>query len=273
MIVTRIIGGLGNQMFQYATARQLAETHHAKLLLDISGFKKYKLHNFSLCNFKISADLDKSRNMTKFTANRKLTIIKEKFYEFDKNILNLPDNVYLEGYWQSYKYFNKIRNLLNNEFALNKLPKGKNKNILNTINNSQSVAVHIRRQDYVNNKKTKEIHGICRVNYYQKALKFISSKVKGLQFFIFSDDIGWCKKKLHFNNSFFIDFNNKKKDYEDFRLMKHCKYFIIANSTFSWWAAWLGQKTNSIVISPKNWFTDSAINTSDLIPENWIKIV
>ncbi len=291
MIITRLIGGLGNQLFQYAVARHLAEINDTVVKLDISGFEKYKLHKYSLSAFNIQENFatpDEIKNLIykrngffrQNILNRNRTkkeyterYIKESQFSFMPDTLDLDKNIYLDGYWQSEKYFDKIKNIILDEFTVKNVQLGKDKEVDDMISSIESVSVHIRRCDYVNNSKTNEKHGSCDLSYYHACVKQISMKLKSPHFFIFSDDIDWVKNnlKLSFPTTI-VDHNSADKAYEDLRLMSHCKHNIIANSTFSWWGAWLNKNQEKIVIAPKKWFNDNAIDTSDLIPSNWLRI-
>lgn len=289
MIIAVLKGGLGNQMFQYAMARRASYVNRADLKLDISAFsgediltpRKYYLDEFNVVeNFssKYESDIIKKRGfinlLHKLKPYYKRFNIKEKYFYFDPKILLISDNVCLDGYWQSEKYFKDIEEIIRREFTLKKIPSREFKKICDYICSKESVSLHIRRGDYVFNKTTNKFHGVCPLNYYYKAIELMNQKVKNSVYFIFSDDIEWAKNnlKLKVPHHFVSDRNGKIKDYEEIILISRCKSHIIANSTFSWWGAWLNNKPNKIVIAPKKWFNDISINTSDLIPRLWIRI-
>lgn len=148
---------------------------------------------------------------------------------------------------------------------------GENKIISDEIRKTNSVSLHIRRGDYITSKITNKFHGTCCLGYYKKAMKLINKKVKNPKYFVFSDDIYWVKKNLEIKNAFYVDDNVGDKSYIDMQLMSMCKHNIIANSSFSWWAAWLNNNPNKIVIAPKKWFNDPGMDTTDLISEEWIR--
>ncbi len=150
---------------------------------------------------------------------------------------------------------------------------GRNKDIGEMIQSFKSVSLHIRRGDYVSNKVTNQVHGVCDLNYYSHAISYIAERISNTHLFVFSDDPEWAKGNLKTEiPTFFVDNNRADKDYEDLKLMRQCKHNIIANSSFSWWGAWLNQNAGKIVIAPKKWFNDKSINTKDLIPEKWIRL-
>ena len=291
MIIVRLIGGLGNQLFQYAVARHLAEIHGTVLKIDISGFETYKLHKYSLWPFNIQEHFASTEEVAKLTpkmgvAGRILrrvlhrplklakTHIKEKnsFY-FDPEILNLPDGIYLDGYWQSEKYFANIEDNIRREVTVKTPQMHKNKELAELIASCEAVSIHIRRGDYVSNSNTNKKHGTCKLDYYFRCLEYITNAINHLHFFVFSDEPQWACDNLKLTYpTTIVDYNGVDKNYEDIRLMSQCKYNIIANSTFSWWAAWLNKNPDKIVIAPKKWFNDSSINTSALIPDSWIQL-
>jgi hypothetical protein len=199
-------------------------------------------------------------------------IEKEKF-KFEPIILNLPDNVYLEGSWQNSKYFENIRNILKAEFIVKAPLPGLNKELAEKIENTNSVALHIRRGNYVFDQETNKMHGTCSIDYYQKCVNRITEQVKNPHFFVFSDEPQWAREniKLEFPTTY-ISHNDISKQYEDFRLMTLCKHQIISNSTFSWWAAWLNENSDKIVLAPKEWFKTDIFDVSELVPKEWQKI-
>jgi hypothetical protein len=277
------MGGIGNQLFQYALGRHLAIKNNTELLLDISFYeitdsRKFKLNHFNtkfsiakvtdIPHLKSNEVLNKIQKIYYFITDKKLKIYDEKFFSFNQNIASVKNNSYLFGYWQSEKYFSVIRDILINELRpiINTKP-----NLLHTvslINQSFSVSLHVRRGDYENNKT----HPLISIDYYFSAIELLQSKTnKDLTVFIFSDDLDWCKNNLKFTNECY--FVSENEDYEDLYLITLCENHIIANSTFSWWGAWLSQHENKTVIAPKQWFqSEKKIPTEDLLPKTWIKI-
>lgn len=267
MIIVRILGGLGNQMFQYAYAKALEQKGYC-VKLDISGFKKYKLHGGYHLN-KYQINLKKASNFSNFIS--KVTFLKhkkEKNLIYDPTFKLLKGNEYIKGYFQTEKYFSEIRNLLLKQFTISDTisnsTKQYKKQILETIN---TCSVHIRRGDYISNSKSNSIHGTCSIEYYREAIKIISEKHKNTIFFVFSDDISWTKENLLIENAVYI--NHKTIPHEDIYLMSLCKHNITANSSFSWWGAWLNQNKNKVVIAPKKWFLNKK---NEIASKNWITI-
>jgi hypothetical protein len=283
MIVVKIMGGLGNQMFQYALGRHLAIINKTDLKLDISFYKENNLRKLRLQNLKTvystvniseiphlkqNKPLNKIQKLFYSMTDNKLKIYDENIFTFKKEILKIKDNCYLFGYWQSEKYFLNIKEILKNDFLLKSSLNESITYFSSLIINSCSVSLHIRRGDYQGNKT----HPIIQIEYYINAIDIIKQKTnEKIILFIFSDDIDWCKINLKlYDNHYFVCEN---KDYEDLYLISLCKHHIIANSTFSWWGAWLSNYANKEVIAPLKWFQDGiSLSTKDLIPVNWIRI-
>lgn len=292
MIIVRLHGGLGNQMFQYALGLNIAKQLNSELKLDVSWYykksnqnRKYLLDIFNIKDkFSSKSEIDSftykkgvlnriKKYFDKFKPYYKRLVVKEQSKKFDNKILKIDHNCYLDGYWQSEKYFKVIKNELIDIYNLKEKIDAENSNVLDHISHSNSVSIHIRRGDYVYDKNTNHRHGTCSFKYYKDALSFINSKLSDPFFYIFSDDLEWVKNNMKINfPKNYIDINNGKKDYLDLILMSKCKHNIIANSSFSWWAAWLNTNNDKIVIAPKKWFSDPKVYTKDIIPCNWIKI-
>lgn len=282
-IITNIIGGLGNQFFQYATGRAISYKTGLPLVLDISEFENYQLRNFLLNEYNIHAEIIsrdtalsfKGENRWQRYLNRfiRKRFIVEKEFAFDSSILDISKPVFLYGYWQSEKYFVEIRDILLKELTLKSPLSGLNLDMATHIQTSQSVALHVRRGDYISGKKNTEKYAICSLDYYKQSIQYFAHSTKNPYFFIFSDDHAWVKENLRIDYpTVFVDHNPPSSACEDLRLMSLCQHQIIANSSFSWWAAWLNPNPNKIVIAPQKWFNDLSINTSDLIPDQWIRL-
>ena len=291
MVITNIIGGLGNQMFQYANGRAIALSLCSPLKLDTRDFSGYQLHQgFELnrvfnCNAEIAANIDLEKTLdwqrSKFAQRflrrplfkclRHKSYVVEPHFNYWSGISQLKDNVYLDGYWQSEQYFIEFADKIRTEFTF-KLPVSlKNKEISAHISQVNAVSMHVRRGDYVTNKKNAYI-GACSLDYYRAAITKINSMVDKPIFYVFSDDFNWAKNNLILDSkSVFISHNTGKESYNDMRLMSLCKHHIIANSSFSWWGAWLNQNAEKIVIAPKYWFAGD-MNDIDLVPSNWLKM-
>ncbi len=283
-IITQLTGGLGNQLFQYAIARTISMRQNIPMKIDISFFEHYEWHEYSLSPFNIKKEYaskeecDDIKNGNHTILNRLLiksknnTVEENNFY-FDSKYLDVKGSKYLIGYWQSEKYFKEIEEIIRKEFEILIEPSDINKKVLDKISVENSVSIHIRRGNYVTNETVNTFHGTCSLEYYYSAIDYFKEKLENPVFYIFSNDMEWCKQNLIFEgNKVFLDHNDDKTDYEDLRLMKNCKYNIIANSTFSWWAAWLNNYKDKVIIAPKKWFSDEKGQSQiqDLLPLSWI---
>src|SRR6267378_2026020 len=272
MIVVRLIGGLGNQLFQYAAGRALALANGCELRLDISGFNKYALHHgYELGIFNIKAEIANQEDTSVLAgsqsrlaryARRKLNLTRkthfvERKFAFDPAFFNIKQPAYLDGYWQSYKYLEPCAMQIRDELRFNKPLTGRNLETAEHIDRIDSVSIHIRRGDYVSKSGA---HGFVGIGYYNKAITRIREEIDSPVFFVFSDDLTWARGNLQLGNgAIFVSHNTGVSSYEDMRLMSLCKHNIIANSTFSWWAAWLNVNTNKIVVCPSQWLADPSV--------------
>lgn len=279
-------------MFQYAAGRSLSLELRQQLRLDISGFRKYGLHQgFELhrvfnCSEAIATKSDINNilgwrglpGIKRILSRPAMALIRnnafvvEPHFQYWAGLTQVPIDCYLAGYWQSEKYFLKKLSLIRTDFIFRNTLTNKNLEFAQQIAEVNSISLHIRRGDYVSNKKTNTMHGTCDLDYYYAAIKYISSRVENPFFFIFSDDIEWARDNLKLNPPYrYVDHNYDKESYNDMHLMSLCRHHITANSSFSWWGAWLSTGTDKIVVAPKNWFRKS-INTKDLVPSNWYQI-
>jgi hypothetical protein len=268
MIIVKLIGGLGNQLFQYALGRHIAEIQNTELFLDLTEFETYDLHKYALFGLNV-----KENFATKDEINA-LPVYKEKHFHFDSEFKNIPNDILLKGYWQTEKYFVDIRDIIREECSLKKSAEGKDKEVLQDIMALSSVSLHIRRGDYVKNTYANQILISADLEYYNQCVEHITKSVDDCHFFIFSDDPAWVKENLKLSYPVtFVDHNDANTNYEDLRLMSFCKHNIICNSSFSWWGAWLNKNPEKIVCAPKKWFSDETkyIDSKDLVPEAWIK--
>ena len=282
VIYVKIYGGLGNQLYQYALGKALAVHHSTLCKLDLREFETYKLHRYSLSHFQIPEYLMEDSEFLqiddpqkrKWQERRgKIPVVRENSFHFDKEVLGAPAHAYFDGYWQAFRYFEEIRPILLKEISVKYAPTGQNLEWLKQIRSGESVALHVRRGDYASNPTTQTFHGLCSAEYYQEACRRISAHVKQPVFYIFSDDPAWVKKEFDYlKNKKYVDNNTPLFNYEDLRLMSACHHQIIANSTFSWWGAWLNENPEKMVIAPKKWFSCQERNTKDLIPDSWHKL-
>ena len=289
MIIVKLIGGLGNQLFQYAAARRISYLNHIPLKVDISEFARYKLHRYSLMHFNIvevmatpeEIQAFKPRTLFSRLAFRYLSsfnilnrsYVMERHFHFDPALLKINHGVYLDGYWQSEKYFLDIEEVVRKELSVKTPPDSWNEQMMERIRNEAAVSLHIRRADYVTNSHTLTVHGCCSLDYYHHAVNLVAEKVESPHFFVFSDDPAWAKSNLQLSfPATFVEHNGPDKNYEDLRLMSLCRHNILANSTFSWWGALLNAHPDKMVIAPQKWFNTDKMDPRDLVPQGWIKI-
>jgi hypothetical protein len=294
MIIVRITGGLGNQMFQYAAARSLAKDRGCSFKLDLSICYENKdkdwVYTFNRLNIIEDAASEQEISLLKnknaksprkliHRIIRNLTIKKIKHFKevdcfaFDKMLYktNLP--IYIQGGFVSLKYFDKYRDIFLKEFLPKNDISGKNKEFAEHISSCNSVSVHIRRGDYVFDETANKKNGLLALDYYERAIDIIKSKIDDPVFFVFSNDKEWAAGNFKFDGQIaFVNHNNDEFGYEDVRLMSLCKSNIIANSTFSWWGAYLNLNPEKIVIAPQNWLAYKKTNPEEFIPKDWLVI-
>jgi len=277
-------------MFQYAVGRALAVKRHAMLKLDTAAFGQYRLRSYALQHFCIDASelTESERAGLKLSTGRRwragwivarlvrgtsLPIVRESSFLFDPTVLDAPAECYMEGYWQSPKYFSRIEPQIRKELMVREPLVGQNLEISRRITDCVAVSLHVRRGDYANSEQTNRFHGTCGPEYYDAAEKHLRERIGPMQLFVFSDEPDWAEANLRFRSpATILRHNGPERDYEDLRLMTMCRHHIIANSTFSWWGAWLCQNPGKLVIAPKNWFREANHSTADLIPDSWIRL-
>jgi len=290
MIVMRLKGGLGNQMFQYALGRRLAIDRNTDLMLDTASYHYDRLRVYRLDVFKIKASasdrlpfvatdsrfkyINHILQKVKSLFGKPYQIIKERGFPFDPAILECSDQAYLDGFWQSEQYFNSVAPIIREDLTLKTPIVGELKAIAEQIQATlNSVSLHVRRGDYVSNPVTTAFHGVCGVDWYLQAASMMEERLNNPTFFVFSDDYEWAKENLRFqSNAVFIKPSPDGQECNDLHVMSLCQNNIIANSSFSWWGAWLNTNPNKIVIAPKTWFVGGPQDTKDLIPSSWIRI-
>ncbi len=285
MVVVKLSGGIGNQMFQYAFARKIAHENNTELKLDLSWYEIFTNRNYGLDEFNIKARNTTEKEVKKYDCvernqnnfinilNKISNVLKKNKYIMNDRYFYINKDIYITGYWQSEKYFSPIESIIRNDFTFRKTPNDKNNKIIDLIDASQAVSIHIRRGDYVSDKKTRSILGLLPIEYYRKCIDIISEVVSNPNFFIFSDDQQWSKDYLNIDfPTIFVENNYKESHCEDLRLISLCKHNIIANSTFSWWGAWLNKNKNKIVLAPKRWFISKKRSSKEILPSRWWKI-
>lgn len=289
MIVVRLMGGLGNQMFQYAAGRALALKHNVSLSLDLSFLKahagdQYTQRHFELDQFSIAATIATEKELDLFSAaprgflhklfgkQNQYKIYNESSSSYNPASEMLQDNVLLNGFWQSEKYFGAIGETIRADFMPTFSFSEADEKLISRLRAENSVALHVRRGDYVSLKSASEYHGICSIDYYNAAIEKIRQNVKEASFYIFSDDLDWCRENFkHLGSAVFVK-NETGNSGCDLLMMSYCKHNIIANSSYSWWSAWLNNNRSKMVIAPAQWFAPHVPVNRDLIPPGWTRI-
>lgn len=283
MIVVKLSGGLGNQMFQYAAARTLSLLKKSALKADLSAFDRLPERYFALDCFTLQIDSATAKDKAQVfggsffyrlfpkTAN---TYFSEKHYHFQDDFFNQPDNAYLEGYFQSEKYFLAARDVIRRDFTFKKKLSVESEKFMVKIEKTATpISLHFRITDFLRSARSDRYHFVLSKDYYRRALTLIKKSVSKPVFFIFSDDLAFVRKNYKMPSKVvFIERQKKADPWEDLQLMSRCRHHIIANSSFSWWAAWLNGYKKKTVIAPKIWFDKGPADTQDLLPEKWLKL-
>lgn len=286
MIILNLKGGLGNQMFQYALGRTLSLKNNDVLKLEVNGLDRANkigdiYREFGLGNFHIEKNIATTREVqvlkypygifSKGWRWINARVLKRTYVVFDSNVLNWKGSVFLDGYFQSPRYFETIRDTLLSNFTLVQPLSPAGATFAAQMKSTTSVSIHVRRGDYVKNPRVLAEFGVCSTSYYQAAIARVNEAHPNPTFFIFSDDIAWVRDNLDVGENAVLVSDPTITDYHELVLMSHCAHNIIANSTFSWWGAWLNQNPDKIVIAPTPWF-ESALFDKNLIPHTWIQL-
>lgn len=285
-VIVGVMGGLGNQLFQYAAARALSLKLNSILVIDLSWFLGCYGRNYCLDSFNLPVMYSNRYQMLPFGVGRfarrifkeflrrrlGASVYKEPYFYYDDNFTSIEDSVYLSGYFQSPKYFLGFDDQIRADLKFPSDYPEKLEPILRRINESDAIAIHIRRGDYLASKKNIDIYHSQSNQYYLEAVGILSKSLKKPYCFIFSDDSTWVKNNLNFNIPYeIVDANSPDEPFWDMMLMSRCKHFAIANSSFSWWAAWLCDNPEKMVIAPKKWFKSDK-STQDLLPIEWVTL-
>ena len=280
MIVSTVMGGLGNQMFQYAAGRALSLRSDKGLRLDLGWFDSPPAHltprRYELDCFQIHAELCSVYPPTRAERIRELfgvspRVWSEVPFRFEPRMLAAADNVRLVGYWMDERYFQEFSSELRGDFAFHDSLSGRNRELAERIRSETAVSVHVRRKDYVTNRTVAKFHGSLDLDYYLAAGQRIIDDVRDPHFFIFSDDPDWCRANLDLGGrTTYVDHNSRGSD--DLRLMSMCSHHVIANSSFSWWGAWLNPRDEKLVVAPARWVADRSVDTSRVVPDDWLRV-
>ncbi len=288
MIVVRLCGGLGNQLFQYAAGRALAHARNTELVLDLAWYedrpavdtpRAYELTHYAIqarpadasealwCRLHHGRLLHRLRFLP-----RRWRHFRERGFAFDPRVLALPDDSYLYGYWQSPLYFEAIADLLRAELVPSVPLGGRDEEMAAMIAQGDAIAIHVRRGDYVAHQAAATTHGLCSLDYYKAAAAQLLAHVRQPHFFVFSDDVAWTRTHLQLPGQVtYVDHNGPDAAFQDLRLMALCQHQIVANSSFSWWGAWLNPHPGKVVVAPARWFADGR-DTRTLTPPDWVRL-
>lgn len=296
MIVVKLAGGMGNQMFQYAAGRHLAAKYDTELKLDLSFLQdktpkiNFTHREYDLGLFNIEQRFATSEEVVKFGRYRRLNrviyvlrqkldqklpvYVRENPYRFDQKFFNIPDNAYIEGYWQSEKYFKAIESDIRREFSFRNGLDANGREMAARISSVNAVCINVRRGDYVTNPAANLHHGVCSVDYFTRAVAEIVARVPDPHFFIFSDDLEWCRENLYLDRPCTIvgDAYAGEKYGQKLNLMTMCRHFIIPNSSFGWWGAWLSTNPGKVVVAPARWCQNPRVDSKDTTPPEWLRI-
>lgn len=287
MIITRIVGGLGNQMFQYAAGRALALANADVLKLDLTEMGRYKLRQLQLDQFNINGEVARENEVpakprksffgrlsTTIKNRNRIPQVVEGKPGFDPTIMAITGSAHLSGYWQSEKYFSTYADIIRDDFSLRQPMSGERPKTLARIQGTEcAVSVHVRRGDYVSNPTANAIHGTCEPEWYRLAMENMVTRYASPTFFVFSDDPDWARQNIEpVGPMVYVEPQTDGRDGEDMHLMAACHSHVIANSTFSWWGAWLNPRKDKHVIAPKVWFRSAEHDNQDLVPNDWARL-
>ena len=282
MIITEINGGLGNQLFQYAAGLALSKKHNTPLKINTNFNSLDTNRRLALTHFNIDVNqanqIEINHLYPSSSLNRKIQSIlptsrksfyKEQKISFQSNFSQLSSSVYLKGYWQSEMYFSSINQLIKEKYILDPACYKNASDFIQQLSSHESVSIHVRKGDYLKapyNAYYAELNN----EYYKRAIGFLKEICPALKVYVFTDDPSWVEQHLDLGLPFELASGHKTNSmFEDFQAMRSCKYHVIANSSFSWWTAWLSAHPDKIVVAPSNWFKNSQQVTVDLIPKSW----
>lgn len=283
MIVVRLLGGLGNQMFQYAAGLSLARRLDVEFALDLRAFERYRLRDFALGRCRVRAGTARRQDLLRWPLfagpvvrrysqlGRILDWYVPPLLGFDPRWLDLQDGTLLDGYFQMERYFESVGDVLLGEFQPIAPLSPASRALVDEMRGTNSTAVHVRRGDYVTNPHASRVHGVCSISYYEGAVRSLRESGGDRKLFVFSDDPQWVRSSMDLGGQVSYVEGNKEQPELDLHLMSHCRDFIISNSTFSWWAAWLGTRRSGAgqVIAPDPWFADTTLQPEGLLPGHW----
>ena len=274
-IKLKLTGGLGNQMFQFAAGYSVAKRKNVDLYLDLSWYNRRNIHNgfeleYVFNIFKRVGFVNNPFSLKQFLSKIDFTykIYDEPHFHYTSEITNIPDHCFIRGYWQSEMYFKEYTEEIKKIFRFEKILDEENTKIANDILNNKSISLHVRRGDFL--LKKNHNHNVNLTKYYSDAINQISKNFYKPKFFIFTDDPTWVAQNFSIISNFkIVNANKSNNSFLDMYLMSLCKGNIIANSSFSWWGAWLNDNNNKIIFAPQKWFNDKSIKTNSLFLKTW----
>jgi hypothetical protein len=288
MKVIRVVGGLGSQMMAYSLYLSMADRSDDNVICDFSWFHYHQSHNgaelnriFGVEENRINRKLDFLFYSEFFVAKwiRKITFglgflkkyrAERKKYNYDEDVFYRKGNVVYYQCWTSWKYFENVEQKVVDAFQFPTISEPKNIEILDLIENSNSVAIHVRRGDYL---ESASLRGLAPDHYYSSAMNHIDENIDEPVYFVFSNDIEWCKENIQSNNIHYISWNSGGSSFRDMQLMARCKHNIIPNSTFSWWGAYLNRNPGKIVVAPEKWSNpETGVELNDMNMPSWVAI-
>ena len=285
MTIVKLQGGLGNQMFQYAIARSLSVWYGTDFALDHSFLETripdatHVIRHYDLDVFTLDAPRATAKQLAPFFKSpgkrllpfpKRYHCITEPHYHFYPAVFEQSGHLYLDGYWQSERYFAPVADMLRQDFRFRTPVQPESQPLLSHIKSTPSVCLNVRRTDFVTNT----FHVLCSMRYYHEAMNMVSNKVPGAQFFVFSDDVEWCREQFgNMPNMVIAGHEHSGHKFANYlQLMAACAHFIIPNSSFAWWAVWLANRPDAVVVAPNRWFNYPHWDVRDLMPASWIKI-
>ena len=298
MIVIRLRGGLGNQLFQYAAGRSLAWHHGVPLKVDAYYYAHHPYRTLALDYFRTDYERASEAEVASFVGATRLERLFHKktnyrycrrafgqpYYHFYPDFYQLPTPLYLSGYWQSQRYFQPYTAALREHLRPRAIPSGKNARLISEMQRSESVSLHVRHGDYTQATSSSHFFAPLDVDYYRSAIRWMQERVSNPRFFIFSDDIAWCRSTFaDLPDTVLVDHNRSEESYWDLWLMAQCRHHIMANSSFSWWGSWLDERPDKHVVAPRRWFKtnryrgrspvypERTYHLQDQLPDDWIR--
>jgi len=291
MVITKLKGGLGNQLFQYAAGFALARNLHSHFKIDISGYERVPsrgetMRDLDIYDFLITAPVASEQEIedlkypngiiSKIARSIEKKVLKRHYVDWHPNLLLKTGNVYLDGYFQSEKYFQSQLATIFDQFSLRQKWLDPIQEIGESINQcNDSVSLHIRRGDYANDPRVSRSFLVCDAQYYQRAIYYFLERLPNCNFYVFSDDVNWVRHNLVFSDNV-IFISSEKRDVNSFRpsqeliLMSKCQHHILSNSSFSWWGAYLNPSKSKIVLAPDVW-NNGYVAQPNILPESWIR--